>query len=125
MLYNKKIDNRDDNCFCDNKENIINQTEQNKFYGFCEKNFFHNIIINQIYTTSDFSLENVDGDGNCGFRALSLQIYNGRSNYNIIRTHIYNYLNNNIEIYKNQYTIYNNEIIRADLYIPKIKLDGN
>ena len=34
-----------------------------------------------------------------------------------------NYLNNNINYYKDYYIIYNNEIISADLYIPHIRED--
>lgn len=88
------------------------------------KNYFQDKIINNNLKLTDFEIENVIGDGNCGFRVLSLQIYNDQDNYNIIRSHIYNYLNNNKDSYNTRYTIYNNDILTADLYIPKIKSDS-
>ena len=65
-------------------------------------------------------MEDVGKDGNCGYRALSLQLYNNEDNYNIVRTHVYNYLVLNYKTYKNEYTFFNNDLILGQEYIPNI-----
>ncbi len=91
------------------------------------KSYFQDKIRNNL-KINDFETENVIGDDNSGFSALSQQIYNDQHNYNIVDSHIYNYLNNNKESYNTRFMIYNNDVITGDLYIPKIKnrrvLDG-
>ena len=94
------------------------------FFGLCNKDFFENKILKENFNLDDIIVENVIGDGNCGFRSIALQIYNNQHNYSIVRTHIYNFLNNNKDQYSNNYMIYNNEIISADNYIPLIRKDG-
>ena len=69
-------------------------------------------------------IEEVEKDGNCGYRALSLQIYNDENSYNLIRTHVYTFLNTNLDFYKDKYTTLNNEAIKAEDYIPHVKTDG-
>jgi hypothetical protein len=66
-------------------------------------------------------MEEVERDGNCGYRALSLQIYNVEKNYNLIWTHVYTFLNTNLDFYKDKYTTLNNETIKAEDYIPYVK----
>ena len=121
-------ENIDKNYINDNiiklKDILNNDGTKNIYKGLVRNSYFHDKILNKNLKIIDFEIENEIGDGNCGFRALSLQIYNNQNNYNIVRSHIYNYLNNNKESYNTRYMIYNNEIITADLYIPKIKADG-
>ena len=66
----------------------------------------------------------MEKDGNCSYRALSLQIYNDENSYNIIRTHVYTFLNTNLDFYKDKYTTIHNEAIKAEEYIPHVKNDG-
>lgn len=55
-----------------------------------------------IFNLEDFYLQNVTGDGNCGYRYISLQIYGTEEKYDSIRQDIYSYLTLNkkcIKIY--------------------------
>ena len=45
-----------------------------------------------IFPISNFEFENVEGDGNCGYRANALQIYGDEEFHYKIREDIYNYL---------------------------------
>ena len=61
------------------------------------KNYFSEKILNKIFNIKDFTVENVIGDWNCGYRSLALQLYNDQENYNIVRTYVYtvsNWINN-------------------------------
>ena len=57
--------------------------------GFADINYFRKIIADNqgsiIFPLTSFELEDVDGDGNCGYRALALQIYENENYYYKIR----------------------------------------
>ena len=94
------------------------------YSGLQDKNYFYNLEDEQLNNLKDYKIEEVESDGNCGYRALSLQIYNDENSYNVIRTHVYTFLNTNLDFYKEQYTTLNNEAIKAEEYIPHVKTDG-
>ena len=64
--------------------------------GFANINYFRKITEDNqesiIFPLTFFELENVEGDGNCGYRALSLIIYENENFHYKIREDIYNYL---------------------------------
>ena len=94
------------------------------YSGLQDKNYFYNLEDEQLNNLKDYKIEEVESDGNCGYRALSLQIYNDENSYNVIRAHVYTFLNTNLDFYKEQYTTLNNEAIKAEEYIPHVKTDG-
>ena len=53
---------------------LINDGTTNIYKGLVEKSYFKEKIINKNLNIKDFEIENVIGDGNCGFGALSLHI---------------------------------------------------
>ena len=73
---------------------------------------------------NEFIAIDVKGDGNCGYRAISLQLYGVEEMHTIIRKKIYDYLKANIALYKNEYIYYENQIIEIPNYIELIKNDG-
>ena len=97
-------------------KNNIKQT----YTGLPDKNFFCQLSGEQLNNLKDYEIKEVAKDANCGYRALSLQIYNDENNYNIIRTHAYTVLNTNLDFYKDKH----NEAIKEEDYIPYIKNDG-
>ena len=72
------IENIDKNYINDNiiklKDILNNDGTKNIYKGLVAKSYFHDKILNKNLKITDFEIENVIGDGNCGFRALSLQI---------------------------------------------------
>ena len=93
------------------------------YTGLPDKDYFYKLTEEQLNNLKDYKIEEVDKDGNCGYRALSLQIYNDENSYNVIRTHVYTFLNTNIDFYKDKYTTLHNEAIKAEDYIPYVKND--
>ena len=87
------------------------------YTGLPDKDYFYKLTEEQLNNLKDYKIEEVDKDGNCGYRALSLQIYNDENSYNVIRTHVYTFLNTNIDFYKDKYTTLHNEAIKAEDYI--------
>lgn len=94
------------------------------YIGLPNKKFFYNLSVPELNKLQNYIIEEVEKDGNCGYRAISLQIYNDENNYNIIRTHVYTFLNTNLDFYKDKYTTLYNEAIKAVDYIPYVKGDG-
>ena len=96
--------------------------------GFADINYFRKIIADNqgsiIFPLTSFELEDVEGDGNCGYRALALQIYENENYYYKIREDIYKYLKFNTSNFA--HLNFQNEgcIISADEYIEKVKDDG-
>ena len=96
--------------------------------GFADINYFRKIIADNqgslIFSLTRFELEDVEGDGNCGYRALALQIYENENYYYKIREDIYKYLKFNTSNFA--HLNFQNEgcIISADEYIEKVKDDG-
>ena len=96
--------------------------------GFADINYFRKIIADNqgsiIFPLTSFELEDVEEDGNCGYRALVLQIYENENYYYKIREDIYKYLKFNTSNFA--HLNFQNEgcIISADEYIEKVKDDG-
>ena len=90
--------------------------------GLPDKEYI-NLKINEenIYDINDYVIEDVISEGNCGYRALSLQLYKTEDKYDSIRKNVYNYLNNNRNQYAHLSFQYNGELISANEYIDKIK----
>ena len=100
---------------------IINSQGIRKI-GLVNKEFFLNNIKENIkYKQNDFHLEDVEGDGNCGYRCISLQLYGLEDNYHKIRESVYNYLNQNKNLYTDYTFEYNGNIISSDEYIDIIR----
>ena len=95
-----------------------------KFYGLSDSQYFYDKIQKNSLKIEDYNFIDVEGDGNYGYRALELQLYNDEANYNIIRAHLYNYFILNYDQYKNEYSFINNHLELGDIYIPKIQNDG-
>ena len=73
--------------------------------GLVDKNFILNKINNTKLNISQFYLQDVKGDGNCGYRCISLQLYGNENEYTKIRNDVYSYLNSN----RNQFIDFNFE----------------
>ena len=108
-----------------NKEINSNNIVKQKNCGINDRSYFIKTINNKnIFNSDEFNLIDVTGDGNCGYRAIALQLYSNEDNYDIIRNDVYNYL----ALRKNLYNNYNFEhfgaILNASDYIDNIKNDG-
>ena len=69
--------------------------DNNKKSGLPNKNYFiekYNNNIGNIYNIKDFYLQDVMGDGNCGYRCIASQIYEDENKYYIVRENIYQFL---------------------------------
>ena len=73
--------------------------------GICNKEYFINKISNngnsKEFDKKDYIFRDVDKDGNCGYRALAVQLYCNENYFSNIRDNVYNYINLNKEQYKN------------------------
>ena len=88
------------------KDNTSNNNEENdELSGIPNREYFVNIInnnnVSNIYSKDYFKFQEVNVDGNCGYRAIALQIYGNENNYYIIRKNVYEYLNINKKHYSN------------------------
>jgi len=109
------------------KEKKINTDiiDNQKLNGINDRSYFINTIKDKnTFNIDEFNLKDVTGDGNCGYRAIALQLYSNEENYDIVRKTVYNYLIPR----KNLYTNYNFEhfgaILNATDYIDHIQDDG-
>ena len=92
--------------------------------GFVDKDYFlKKDNIENKYNKEDFILIDVLGDGTCGFRAISLQLYGIEEEYNKIRKNVFNFLKANKENYANFNFEYNGNIIPDYEYIDKVYND--
>ena len=96
--------------------------------GFTDINYFGKIIVDNqgsiIIPLSSFEFENVEGDGNCGYRALALQIYENEEYHYIIREDIYKYLKINSSNFSHLNFQIDGSFISPDEYIEKVKDKG-
>ena len=54
--------------------------------GLPDKNYFYTKFKGwEKYDNNEFHFTNVDGDGNCGYRCVSLHLFGSEDDYNIIR----------------------------------------
>ena len=138
--YNKNKNEKIDICERDDetlliaknkvKETNANEKDTDKNYvnimkkGLPNKAYFIDKYLNNvgfIYNIKDFSLQDVKGDGNCGYRCISMQIYGEEEKYYIIRENIYKYLYINKNNYKNIPLELDGKIIKSEEYIDNIK----
>ena len=77
-----------------------------------------------IFILSSFELKNVEGDGNCGYRAQALQIYENEEYHYIIREDIYKYLKINSSNFSHLNFQIDWSFISPDEYIEKVKDEG-
>ena len=62
------------------------KTDNNYKNGFVNKEYIINKLREKnIFNKNEFYLKNVVGDGNCGYRCISLQIYGTENEYAFIR----------------------------------------
>ena len=99
-LFNNKLNQLDKNY--DNKskdkfnailEPIGEKINYHLYYGLPDSKIIKKKVLMNDLNHENFYIENVEAEGNCGFRAISLQIYNDENNHQLVRSHIYNYLN--------------------------------
>ena len=101
------------------------KTESNNKKGFVNKEYIINKINEKnIFDKNEFYLQNVTGDGNCGYRCISLQIYGTENHNDNIRKEVFNYLDKNRTTYKEYNFEYNNKILNSNDYIDIIKNNG-
>ena len=86
------------------------------------KNFFYQKVkvLNNLCIT-DFYLQDVGDDGNCGYRCISLQLYGNENEFGKIRDAVYTYLDSNREEFTNYNFEKDGNIITSDKYIDTIK----
>ena len=102
-----------------------NEKKKENKCGFVDKDYFlKKDNIENKYNKEDFILIDVLGDGNCGFRAISLQLYGIEEEYNKIRKNVFNFLKANKENYANFNFEYNGNIIPDYEYIDKVYNDS-
>ena len=113
------------NLYSDEKKNI---SDENDFRtGIADIEYFKDIINknqgSKIYLENQFIFRDVVGDGNCGYRAIAIQLFENESYHNIIRQHVYEYL----KINKDQFIDFifdtDNKLLNNEEYIEKIKND--
>ena len=63
------------------------------------------------------------GDGNCGYRAIAIQLFENESYHNIIRQHVYEYLKINKDKFIDFIFDTDNKLLNNEEYIEKIKND--
>ena len=119
-----KINDKYDKFLDIDKENKI----ENQYIGLPNKEYFMKIYNeakpDNIYNINDFILQNVKGDGNCGYRAFALQLYGNEEFHNVIRENIYNYLSINRSNYSHlTFQVDNQELSNIE-YIENIKNNG-
>ena len=95
--------------------------------GFANINYFRKITKDNqesiIFPLIFFELENVEGDGNCGYRALVMQIYENENFHYKIREDIYNYLKLNASNFAELNFQIVLMFVTAKEYIEKVKED--
>lgn len=101
------------------------KTESNNKKGFVNKEYIiKKIKEKNIFDKNEFYLQNVTGDGNCGYRCISLQLYGTENLNDNIRQEVFNYLDKNRTTYKEYNFEYNNKILNSNDYIDIIKNNG-
>ena len=90
-----------------------------------EISLFKNID-NIIVSKTKLFIRNIYGDGNSYYSSLRYSLTNTQVYYNYFRNYIYNYLNDNKDIYRLEYPYINDkeEIIDFDTYIENINKNG-
>ena len=110
----------------ESEKRIEGRVHQN--LGFADINYFRKIIANNqesiIFPYSFFELENVESDGNCGYRALALQIYETEDFHYKIREDIYNYLKLNSDNFSHLNFQIEGSFASSNEYIEKVKEEG-
>ena len=108
------------------KEYNENDNNINNLKGLVNNIYFKNKLNKENeYDLSEFEITDVLGDGNCGYRAFALQLYENEEEYQTIRDIIYNFLDRNKNKYKDFNFEYEGNIIDAAEYIAKIKNNYN
>ena len=131
LIQNSNNNNKDVN---KNKRQNIYNTENNTTHyleiknaqkaGLADKNFLIEKISHSAQLNiSDFYLQDVAGDGNCGYRCISLQLFGNENHYAKVRESVYNYLNLNREQFDNFNFEYEGNILSSSDYIDKINND--
>ena len=80
-----------------------------------------NNMTTSMYKRDDFIFQKVINDGNCGYRALALQLFGNEEFHNDVRNQIYTYLTLNKSIIPEQNFEINDEIVSNDIYIQNVK----
>ena len=68
--------------------------------------------------------KDVEGDGNCGYKAITNQLLGNEEYHNIIRTDVYNYLKLNLEQFTELIYNVNVEQVNGKKYIEKVNNPG-
>ena len=110
----------------ENKDNSNSNENEilNKLSGMADHLYFKNIINNNQgsleFDVNDFIFRDVLSDGNCGYRALALQLYSNEDNFDTVRKDIYEYLNINKNSFNHLNPQLNGNSISSNEYIKHV-----
>ena len=126
LKIQKEINNSSNNKIISSQDNIKMSTlKEKEKKGLPDKNYFYTKFKNwENYDNNEFHFTNVDGDGNCGYRCVSLQLFGSEDDYNIIRQNVFHYLDKNRSNYSDYNFEYNGNILSNNQYIDTIQHDG-
>ena len=114
---NNKNSNKSESC--DDDTNLVR---------IPDKDYFQNLITNnqgsRVFLKEWFKFKDVNGDGNCGYRAIANQLLGNEEYHNIIRTDVYKYLKLNLEQFTELIYEVNGEQVNGKNYIEKVKIPG-
>ena len=121
-IFEGNSDNNESNIKSENFEDDFN------LVGIPDKEYFQNLITNnqgsQLFLKEWFKFKDIEGDGNCGYRAIANQLLGNEEYHNIIRTDVYNYLKLNLEQFTELVYEVNGEQVNGKNYIEKVKNPG-
>ena len=93
--------------------------------GLPDHMYFLNIINNNqgsiYFNYKDFVFREVDSDGNCGYRALAVQLYSNQAYHKEIRRDVYQYLRINKTNFNHLTFDDHGHLLNGDEYIEKVK----
>ena len=95
--------------------------------GLADREYFINKIDNNqgsnIFNLLEYRQKDVGKDGNCGYRAIALQLYSNENYHNLIRKDVYDYLTLKKDNFVGFNFEYAGNLLDANEYIEKVKQD--
>jgi len=95
----EEINNSKKNEIISSQDNIKKSIlKENQKKGLPDKSYFYTKFKNwEKYDNNKFHFTNFAGDGNCGYRCVSLQLFGSEDEHYIIRPNVFHYLYKNRE----------------------------